>query len=127
MQLKFIQKILVRIKKIIQACKEFQEELKNFDDLIFLSLSNMDSNIKDNVVMIGINLESQLLAIKKFINKKKKKKKVILYTDNEFAKYVEKNIKLINFSNLRLFKYSEDPKVLTGQIEKLTNYIFMIV
>lgn len=125
-------------KKIIQACKEFQEEgikiiigpadsqfqeeLKNFDDLIFLSLSNMDSNIKDNVVMMGINLESQLLVIKKFINKKKKKKTVILYPDNEFAKYVEKNIKLINFSNSRLFKYSEDPKVLTGQIEKLTNY-----
>ena len=125
-------------KKIIQACKEFQEEgikiiigptdsqfqeeLKNFDDLIFLSLSNMDSNIKDNVVMLGINLESQLLAIKKFINKKKKKKTVILYPDNEFAKYVEKNIKLINFSNSRLFKYSKDPKVLTGQIEKLTNY-----
>jgi len=125
-------------KKIIQACKEFQEEgikiiigpadsqfqeeLKNFDDLIFLSLSNMDSNIKDNVVMVGINLESQLLAIKKFINKKKKKKTVILYPDNEFAKYIEKNIKLINFGNSRLFKYSKDPKVLTGQIEKLTNY-----
>ena len=125
-------------KNIIQACKEFQEEgikiiigpidsqfqkeLKNFDDLIFLSLSNMDSNIQDNVIMVGINLESQLLAIKKFINKKKKKKTVILYPDNEFAKYVEKNIKLINFSNSRLFKYSKDPKVLTGQIEKLTNY-----
>jgi len=123
-------------KKIIQACKEFQEEgikiiigpadsqfqeeLKNFNDLIFLSLSNMDSNIKDNVVMVGINLESQLLAIKKFINKKKKT--VILYPDNKFAKYVKKNIELVNFSNSRLFKYSEDPKVLTGQIEKLTNY-----
>ena len=125
-------------KKIIQACKEFQEEgikiiigpadsqfqeeLKNFDDLIFLSLSNMDSNIKDNVVMMGINLESQLLTIKKFIDKKKKEKTVILYPDNKFAKYVEKNIKLINFGNSRLFKYSEDSKVLTEQIEKLTNY-----
>ncbi len=47
---------------------------------------------------------------------------MILYPDNEFAKYVEKNIKLINFGNSRLFKYSEDPKILTGQIEKLTNY-----
>jgi len=125
-------------KKIIQACKEFQkegikiiigpadsqfqEELKNFDDLIFLSLSNVDSNIKDNIVMIGINLESQLLAIKKFIDKKKRKKTIILYPDNEFVKYVEKNIKLINFSNSRLFKYSKDPKIVTGQIEKLTNY-----
>ena len=125
-------------KRIIQACKEFQEEgikiiigpldsqfqeeLKNFDDLIFLSLSNMSSSIKDNVVMMGINLESQLLTIKKFIDKKKKEKTVILYPDNKFAKYVEKNIKLINFGNSRLFKYNKDPKILTGQIEKLTNY-----
>ena len=34
----------------------------------------MDSNIKKNVIMMGINLESQLIAIKKFIKKKIKKK-----------------------------------------------------
>ena len=31
-------------------------------------------------------------------------------------------LNLINFKNKRLFKYSEDPKELTNQIEKLTNY-----
>ena len=31
--------------------------------------------------MMGINLESQLLAIKKFIQKEKKKKTVILYPE----------------------------------------------
>ena len=67
-------------EKIISACKEFQDEgikiiigpvdatftneLKRFDNLIFLSLSNMNSVIEKNVVMMGINLESQLLAIK---------------------------------------------------------------
>ncbi len=125
-------------KGIIEACKEFQEEgikiivgpidstftkeLKNFDDLIFLSLSNMNSDIDKNIIMMGINLESQLLAIKKFINKEKRKKTIILYPDNKNSKHVEKNIRSANFKNTKLFKYSNDSKILTGQIEKLTNY-----
>ena len=72
--------------------------------------------------MMGINLESQLMAIKKFIEKNKKKKTVILYPNNDYAKYVEKNLNSINFKNKKLFKYSKDPKRLTNQIEKLTNY-----
>ena len=125
-------------KRIVEACKEFQEEgikivvgpidssftkeLKNFDDLIFLSLSNMNSDIDTNIIMMGINLESQLLAIKKFINKQKRKKTVILYPDNNNSKHVEKSIRDANFKNTKLFKYSNDSKILTGQIEKLTNY-----
>ncbi len=123
---------------IIEACKEFQEEgikiivgpidstftkeLKKFDDLIFLSLSNMNSGIDKNIIMMGINLESQLLAIKKFINKQKRKKTIILYPDNKNSKHVEKKIRGADFKNAKLFKYSNDSKILTGQIEKLTNY-----
>ena len=40
--------------------------------------------------MMGINLESQLLAIKKIYSKKKKKKTIILYPNNEYFKHVEK-------------------------------------
>ena len=125
-------------EKIIKSCEEFQnevikiiigpidskffKELNNFNDLIFLSLSNIDSQIKNNVIMMGINLESQLISIKKFIEKNKKKKTVILYPNNDYAKYVEKNLNSINFKNKKLFKYSKDPKRLTNQIEKLTNY-----
>ena len=125
-------------EKILKSCKEFQNEgvkiiigpsdsefineLSSFDDLIFLSLSNIDSNFKKNVIMMGINLESQLMAIKKFIEKNKKKKTVILYPNNNYAKYVEKNLNLVNFKNKKIFKYSKDPKKLTSQIEKLTNY-----
>jgi len=125
-------------EKIIKSCKEFREEgikiiigpidseffkeLNNFEDLIFISLSNINSDIKGNVIMMGINLESQLLTIKKFIEKEKKKKTVILYPKNEYTKHVEKNIKLVNFKNTKLFPYNKDPKILTKQIEKLTNY-----
>ena len=125
-------------EKIIQACKEFRDqnikviigptdsdffkELDNFNDLIFISLSNINSQQKKNIIMMGINLESQLIAIKKFIKKEKKKKTVILYPKNEFSKHVEENIKSANFTNTKLFSYSSDPKILTKQIEKLTNY-----
>lgn len=125
-------------EKIISACKEFQDEgikiiigpvdatftneLKRFDNLIFLSLSNMNSVIEKNVVMMGINLESQLLAIKKFINKENKKKTVILFPEDNKSNHIEKKIKQLGFSNSKIFKYSNDSEVLTGQIEKLTNY-----
>ena len=82
----------------------------------------MNNETVDNVIMMGINLESQLLAIKKFIEKEERKKTVILYPKNDYSKYIEKNIKSINFANTKLFSYSEDPKILTKQIEKLTNY-----
>ena len=125
-------------EKIIKACEEFRnegikiiigptdseffKELNNFEDLVFISLSNINTDPKKNIIMMGINLESQLLAIKKFIQKEKKKKTVILYPKNEYAKHVEKNIRLVNFLNTKLFSYSKDPKILTKQIEKLTNY-----
>ena len=125
-------------EKIIQACKEFQKEgikiiigptdseffkeLSSFPDLTFISLSNMNVANRDNIIMMGINLESQLIAIKKFLEKEKKKKTVILYPKNNYTKHIEKNIKLVNFKNTKLFSYSEDPKILTQQIEKLTNY-----
>ncbi len=125
-------------EKIISACKEFQDEginiiigpvdstftneLKRFDDLVFLSLSNMNSSIEKNILMMGINLESQLLAIKNFIDKKNKKKTIVLYPDDNKSKHIEKKIKELAFSNSRIFKYSNDSEVLTGQIEKLTNY-----
>ena len=125
-------------EKIISACKEFQNEginiiigpidstftneLKRFDDLVFLSLSNMNSSIEKNIMMMGINLESQLLAIKNFIEKKNKKKTIILYPDNNKSRHIEKKIKELALSNSKIFKYSNDSEILTGQIEKLTNY-----
>lgn len=123
---------------LIKSCEEFEKEgikiiiglfdskysneIYKFKNLTFVSLSNIDSSIKENILMVGINLESQLLAIKKFIKNQKKNKTVILFPKNEYSKHVEKNIKLIDFSNSRVFKYDKDPKILTRQIEKLTNY-----
>ena len=50
--------------------------IEKYKDLIFISLSNKDSKIKENIISIGISLESQINAIEKFILKKIKKKQL---------------------------------------------------
>ena len=97
-------------------------EIKKYKDLIFISLSNKNPKIKENIISIGISLESQIDAIQKFILKKNKKKTVIMFPKNQYSSFVEEKIKNIKLKNYKIFKYSSDPKVLTGEIQKLTNY-----
>ncbi len=97
-------------------------ELKKYKDTIFISLSNKHPKIKDNIISIGISLESQILAIEKFIKKMDKKKTIIMFPNNKYTKFIDENIKNIKLKNYKIFKYSSDPKILTGEIEKLTNY-----
>ena len=65
-------------ENILSACKDFQNEgvkiiigpvdstfsneIKKFDDLIFLSLSNMNSIFEKNIVMMGINLRVSIIS-----------------------------------------------------------------
>ena len=98
------------------------DEVKKFDDIIFISLSNKYPEIKKNVISIGISLESQINALADFIKKEKKKKTIILYPKNEYTEFIDSKIKYIKLKNYKIFKYNSDPKFLTGEIEKLTNY-----
>ena len=97
-------------------------ELKKYDDTIFISLSNKEPKISNNLINIGISLESQLVAIERLLIKEKKKKTIIMYPKNEYEKFIDKKIKLMKLKNYKIFKYDSDPRVLTGEIEKLTNY-----
>ena len=45
------------------------KELSKYKNMIFLSLSNKEPKIKNNVISIGISLESQINAIQKFLLK----------------------------------------------------------
>ena len=51
--------------------KDFRH-VKKFNDMVFISLSNINPEFKDNIISIGISLESQLTALIKFLNKRKK-------------------------------------------------------
>ena len=38
------------------------------------------------------------------------------------SEYVKERLKILNIKNYKTFQYNPDPKILTGEIEKLTNY-----
>ena len=97
-------------------------EIEKYKNTIFISLSNKEPKISNNLINIGISLESQFNALEQLLLKERKKKTVILYPKNEYEKFIDEKIKSIKLKNYRIFKYSSDPRILTGEIEKLTNY-----
>jgi len=103
------------------AHDEFQQA-KKFSDLIFISPSNISPVFSKNIISIGISLESQLIALTEFIKKQKKTKTIIMYPENEYVEIIEKNLENLNLKNVKKFKYSSNPEILTGEIETLTNY-----
>ena len=121
---KSIKEILNEGAKIIIGPLNYTEfkEVKKYKETIFISPSNLQPLVQDNIISIGINLESQLVSIKKFFDKNNKYKTVVLYPDNQFSELVEDSFKKVGFKKYKMFKYSNDPKILTGQIEKITNY-----
>ena len=125
------EKINLAIKEIIAsgskivigpATSTYFNEIKKYKNTIFISLSNKEPKISNNLINIGISLESQLKALEKLLIKEKKKRTVILYPKNEYEKFIDGKIKSIRLKNYKVFKYNPDPRVLTGEIEKLTNY-----
>mgnify|MGYP001366944904 CR=1 FL=1 len=101
--------------------KDF-DEVKKFNDTVFISPSNINPEFQNNIISIGISLESQMSALMKFIKKQKKNRTVILLPKNDYTNFVEKKLNNLDLKNYKVFKYSSDPKVLTGEIEILTNY-----
>ena len=101
--------------------KDFND-VKKYNDLIFISPSNIDPNFNENIISIGVSLESQLTALINFIEKQKKKKTVIMYPKNQYSELIEKKIKKLNLSKIKTFMYDSNPEILTGEIETLTNY-----
>tara|TARA_B100000989_G_scaffold298500_1_gene288124 strand:+ start:2338 stop:3492 length:1155 start_codon:yes stop_codon:yes gene_type:complete len=96
--------------------------VKKFNGLTFISPSNISPKFNNNIISIGVSLESQLTTLTNFIKKQKKTKTVIMYPKNQYEDFVEKKLKLVNLENVKIFKYSSNPEVLTGEIEILTNY-----
>ena len=98
------------------------DEVKKFNDMVFISPSNINPEFQNNIISIGVSLESQMLALMKFIKKQKKNKTVILIPKNKYADLIENKLNKLDLKNYKIFKYNSDPKILTGEIEILTNY-----
>ena len=97
-------------------------ELKKYKNTIFISLSNKYPENRENVISIGISLDSQLNALSSFLKKQKKTKTIVMYPKNQYTDFIDKRLIKLKFKSYKTFKYSSDPRILTGEIEKLTNY-----
>ena len=63
------------IKIIIGPTSHVEFDLiKKYNDLIFISPSNIDPELSNNIISIGVSLESQLTSLINFIKKQKKEK-----------------------------------------------------
>jgi len=98
------------------------DEVKKYNNLIFISPSNINPNFTNNIISVGVSLESQLKALINFIKSQKKNKTIIMYPKNQYSDLIEQKLDKLKLSNFKKFKYSDNPEVLTGEIEKLTNY-----
>ena len=96
--------------------------VKKFNNTIFISPSNISPEFEGNIISVGISLESQLIALSNFIKRMKKNKTVIMYPKNQYTEFIELKLKKLDLKNIKTFKYSPDPQILTGEIEILTNY-----
>jgi ABC-type branched-subunit amino acid transport system substrate-binding protein len=98
------------------------KEVQKFNDIVFISLSNISPEFQNNIISIGVSLESQMKALMNFIKKQKKNKTIILIPNNQYTNFIEKKLSKFDLKNYKVFKYNPDPKILTGEIEVLTNY-----
>ena len=110
--------------KIIIGPLSFEEfeHVKKHNDLIFISPSNINPEFSNNIISIGVSLESQLTALTNFIKNQKKSRTIVMYPKNEYSDLIEKKIQNLNLKNVKTFTYSPNPEILTGEIEILTNY-----
>ncbi len=97
-------------------------KLGKYKNMIFISPSNINPKIQNNIISVGISLESQIQSIENFIKREKRKKTVIMFPENQYSELIRKKISSTELNNYKVFEYSSDPKKLTNEIEKLTNY-----
>ena len=96
--------------------------LEETNDIIFLSFTNKTYKLPRNVVSAGVNANSQLNAIKNFVEINEIKKTILLTPKLDYENEVKRAVQK---SKLKIFKhhiYDTEPTKLTAQIEKITNY-----
>ena len=71
------------------------DEAKKFNNITFISPSNISPEFVGNIISIGISLDSQLLALNKFL-KKQKTNTVIIFPENQYKTLIERKLKDLN-------------------------------
>ena len=121
-----------------QAAKEFEEQnikivigpifheslerLGEINKITFISFTNKTKEIPKNIIAFGINIESQIDALKRYFNEIKISKTLLLSPKSEFIYQSESVAKKDVLKFYRTYSYDINPKKITGEIEKITKY-----
>ena len=100
---------------------ESLERLNEVNNITFISLTNKTQKIPKNVISFGINIKSQIEALKKYFKKIEVTRTLLLSPKTQFINQTE----IIENSELKFYRaffYDTSPKKITNEIEKLTKY-----
>ena len=98
------------------------ERLNEINNITFISLTNETQNIPKNTIAFGINIDSQIDALKKYFDKIEVSKTLLLSPNSEFINESESVAKKDVLKFYRAYSYDANPKKITGEIEKITKY-----
>ena len=98
------------------------ERLGEINNITFISLTNKTTEIPKNIIAFGINIDSQIDTLKKYFSKIKVSKTLLLSPKTEFVSQSESVAKKDILKFYRTYSYDANPKKITGEIEKITNY-----
>ena len=101
---------------------ESLERLNEINNITFISLTNITKEIPKNTIAFGINIESQIDVLKKYFNKIELSKTILLSPKSEFIYQSKSIVKEDVLKFYRTYSYDINPKKITGEIEKITNY-----
>ena len=121
-----------------QAAKEFEqqgikivigpifyeniERLGELNKITFISLTNKTKDIPNNIIAFGVNIDSQIVTLKKYFDEIKISKTLLLSPKSEFVFQSEYVAKKDVLKFYRTYSYDPNPKKITGEIEKITKY-----
>ncbi len=98
------------------------ERLQEINEITFISFTNQNQNIPKNIIAFGINIDSQVDALKKYFDEIKISKTILLSPKSEFINQSEIVSKKDKLKFYRTYSYDENPKKITAEIEKITKY-----
>ena len=101
---------------------ESLERLGEINKITFISFTNKTKEIPKNAIAFGINIESQIDALKKYFDEIKVSKTLLLSPNSEFIYQSESVAKKDVLKFYRIYSYNTNPKKMTGEIEKMTKY-----
>ena len=101
---------------------ESLERLNEINNITFISLTNKTQEIPKNTIAFGINIDSQIDALRKYFDKIEVSKTLLLSPKSEFIYQSKSVAKKDVLKFYRTYSYDVNPKKITGEIERITKY-----